>query len=425
MSKYLNKDGISYLTYRYSYVFAPKSHIHDISLASSTGTSSITLSYGSKYQLTAGGKSVIFTMPTDNNTDTYIKTVSVTGTGNAVTTSYLSTDYKTLTLYKGSSFNYYTHPNYTAHSSGLYKVTVDSTGHVSAVTSVTSTDISSLGVKITDTNTTNTAGANNTYGKKLFLIGTETQGAAPTTVSSSYCYVGTDNCLYSNGAKVLTSDSDTKNTAGSTNSTSKLYLIGATSQASNPVTNSNSSVFATNGVLTSTSFTSTTTSSAPLTVNSTTLVSKLNADKVDGYDVATAGTTKPWSMLVSIGSDGVSEMGRYIDFHYDNTTGSDYSLRMQVPGNNSNTITLPTATGTLALTSQLSDTKNTAGSNNSTSKLYLIGATSQAANPVTNSNSLCYTQNSYLYSYGNKVIAENDALTTTEVESICKEILGV
>lgn len=153
--------------------------------------------------------------------------------------------------------------------------------------------------------------------------------------------------------------------------------------------------------------------------------SATNADKVDGYDVATAGTTKPWSMLVSIGSDGVSEMGRYIDFHYDNTTGSDYSLRMQVPGNNSNTITLPTATGTLALTSQLSDTKNTAGSNNSTSKLYLIGATSQAANPVTNSNSLCYTQNSYLYSYGNKVIAENDALTTTEVESICKEILGV
>ena len=46
-------------------------------------------------------------------------------------------------------------------------------------------------------------------------------------------------------------------------------------------------------------------------------------------------------------------MGRYIDFHYDNTTGSDYSTRLQCGGNHSNTVTLPSATGTLALTSQI------------------------------------------------------------------------
>lgn len=40
---------------------------------------------------------------------------------------------------------------------------------------------------------------------------------------------------------------DTKNTAGSTDSTSKLYLIGATSQAANPQTYSDSHVFETNG----------------------------------------------------------------------------------------------------------------------------------------------------------------------------------
>lgn len=44
-------------------------------------------------------------------------------------------------------------------------------------------------------------------------------------------------------------DTDTKNTAGSTNSDSKLYLIGATSQAANPQTYSDSEVFTTNGTL--------------------------------------------------------------------------------------------------------------------------------------------------------------------------------
>lgn len=50
------------------------------------------------------------------------------------------------------------------------------------------------------------------------------------------------------------SSTDTKNTAGSTASSSKLYLIGATEQSANPVTYSNASVYATNGALTASSF---------------------------------------------------------------------------------------------------------------------------------------------------------------------------
>lgn len=50
--------------------------------------------------------------------------------------------------------NKYTHPSYTAKSAGLYKVTVDSTGHVSAVSAVTKTDITALGIPAQDTNTT-------------------------------------------------------------------------------------------------------------------------------------------------------------------------------------------------------------------------------------------------------------------------------
>lgn len=47
--------------------------------------------------------------------------------------------------------NNYTHPAYTSATSGLYKVTVDASGHVSATTAVTKADITALGVASTDT----------------------------------------------------------------------------------------------------------------------------------------------------------------------------------------------------------------------------------------------------------------------------------
>ncbi len=53
--------------------------------------------------------------------------------------------------------NNYTHPTYTSKSSGLYKVTVDGTGHVSDATAVAKADITALGIPGTDTNTHYTA----------------------------------------------------------------------------------------------------------------------------------------------------------------------------------------------------------------------------------------------------------------------------
>lgn len=50
---------------------ASSSHTHDITLATDTGTSAITLAHGGKYKLTAGGSSIIFTLPSDNNTNYY------------------------------------------------------------------------------------------------------------------------------------------------------------------------------------------------------------------------------------------------------------------------------------------------------------------------------------------------------------------
>lgn len=45
----------------------------------------------------------------------------------------------------------YTHPSYTAKASGLYKITTDATGHVSATTTVAKADITALGIPAKDT----------------------------------------------------------------------------------------------------------------------------------------------------------------------------------------------------------------------------------------------------------------------------------
>ena len=49
-------------------------------------------------------------------------------------------------------------------------------------------------------------------------------------------------------------NSDTKNTAGSTDTSSKIFLIGATSQAANPQTYSDNEVYTTSGTLRSTKY---------------------------------------------------------------------------------------------------------------------------------------------------------------------------
>ena len=48
----------------------------------------------------------------------------------------------------------YTHPSYAEKTSGLYKITVDNLGHVSAATAVAKADITALGIPASDTNTT-------------------------------------------------------------------------------------------------------------------------------------------------------------------------------------------------------------------------------------------------------------------------------
>jgi len=66
----------------------------------------------------------------------------------------------------------YTHPTYTAKASGLYKITVDGTGHVSAATAVTKSDITALGIPGQDTNTTYSTGTTSYSGTTKLYTGT-------------------------------------------------------------------------------------------------------------------------------------------------------------------------------------------------------------------------------------------------------------
>ena len=91
--------------------------------------------------------------------------------------------------------NAYSHPGYTARSSGLYKITVDGTGHVSAVSAVTKSDITSLGIPGSDTNTDtkvtqSTVTSSDYTNWRTVLWGASnsgTEGFSPSTVTDG-CY---------------------------------------------------------------------------------------------------------------------------------------------------------------------------------------------------------------------------------------------
>jgi hypothetical protein len=181
----------------------------------------------------------------------------------------------------------------TAQDSGLYKIATTAQGHIKSVTAVAKSDITALGIP--GSNTTYSAGTGLTLDGTQFkvtqanvseminLLGegssatqaddyiiTQFAGGGTTTtdfyrrkasnvingtlVKSALGTDGSTTTYFLNKAGNWSVPTNTKNTAGSTNSTNKLFLVGATSQAANPQTYSNTDVFATNGVLQSKEF---------------------------------------------------------------------------------------------------------------------------------------------------------------------------
>lgn len=72
-------------------------------------------------------------------------------TGKGLSTNDYTTAEKTKLAGIADGANKYVHPTHTAAASGLYKVTVDALGHVTATTKVTKNDITALGIPGQDT----------------------------------------------------------------------------------------------------------------------------------------------------------------------------------------------------------------------------------------------------------------------------------
>lgn len=216
-------------------------------------------------------------------------------------------------------------------------------------------------------NTVNTAGATNKVDTKLFLIGAESQTTAPQTYSNQYVYIGTDNCLYSLGKKVLTEHQ-------------AIYNLDLQTQVGEAVTK-------------------VTTFDPNAANNSFTLVQGTNVTLTPDaankkVTISSKDTTYDFYNLVF-------KQGESIIDTYKPTTSPSKTLKA---GTN---VTFTGSNNEVLITTQ--DTRNTAGATEKlTTKLFLTGALTQTDNPQTYTNSKVYIgADNKLYSDG-KVVSTGD-----------------
>lgn len=173
------------------------------------------------FQLTSGLMDHRYSFNTENNSTkgtTSQKPIYLVGTVNSSDgLFYLDDTWWTQTLpttadgkiyiYLGDAFDYYrmsfvfNHPMY-KYTNGMIREYVQDADTVNGLTVQTAVP---SGAVFTDTK--NTAGSTDTS-SKIFLIGATSQAANPQTYSQDTAYVGTDGCLYSGGTKVLTTHQD-------------------------------------------------------------------------------------------------------------------------------------------------------------------------------------------------------------------------
>lgn len=215
--------------------------------------------------------------------------------------------------------------------------------------------------------TVNTAGATNKVDTKLFLIGAESQTTAPQTYSNQYVYIGTDNCLYSLGKKVLTEHQ-------------AIYNLDLQTQVGEAVTK-------------------VTTFDPNAANNSFTLVQGTNVTLTPDaankkVTISSKDTTYDFYNLVF-------KQGESVIDTYKPTTSPSKTLKA---GTN---VTFTGSNNEVLITTQ--DTRNTAGATEKlTTKLFLTGALTQTDNPQTYTNSKVYIgEDNKLYSDG-KVVSTGD-----------------
>lgn len=215
--------------------------------------------------------------------------------------------------------------------------------------------------------TINTAGATNLIDKKLFLIGAESQTTSPQTYSNQYVYIGTDNCLYSLGKKVLTEHQ-------------AIYNLDLQTQVGDAVTK-------------------VTTFDPNAANNSFTLVQGTNVTLIPDatnkkVTISSKDTTYDFYNLIFKQGDTVVDT-------YKPTTSPNKSFKA---GTN---VTFTKSGDEITVTTQ--DTRNTAGATEKlATKLFLTGSLTQTDNPQTYTNSKVYIgADNKLYSDG-KVVSTGD-----------------
>ena len=196
-----------------------------------------------------------------------------------------------------------------------YKPTTSPSKTLKAGTNVTFTG-SNNEVLITTRDTRNTAGATDLINTKLFLIGAESQTESPQTYSNRYVYVGADNCLYSGGKKVSTTDH-----------THPIYVTLDTEQ-----TITGSKTFTAPIISTVASGT------APFRVTSNTLVTNLNADRLDNLhensflryrDTVTTQVNTLWAQI------GIRQYNKALPDGLKESNTHNYGSVISLPGNDS------------------------------------------------------------------------------------------
>ena len=203
-------------------------------------------------------------------------------------------------------------------------------------------------------------------------------------------------------------DNDTKNTAGSTNNSSKLYLIGATEQSANPQTYSNSKVYATDGVLTATTFSGTAT-------NADKLGGQLPAYYATAADyVKKSGDTITGYLTIKNNSSGapsiVLQQGETNDTYEDwrmSNVGGYFKIQNENSGNTWIDVLSLTPSATKTLTSSYSvlpSTNDTLTLGNSTYKWKDVYATNFLGKATTASYLDGNAATSVNSCYGNKIL---------------------
>ena len=157
-----NHDELYYTETEADAKFALKDHTHTTTLATDTGTSTVTLAHGGKYKLTTGGTSVIFTMPSDNNTHYTSKNIvgaSSTATANATATNG--------NVYLNHLEESAVKSSHKISGSGATSVSADSSGNIT-ITSQNTAHSHSAGVGLVGSGSSGTGGG--TYDYKVALV---------------------------------------------------------------------------------------------------------------------------------------------------------------------------------------------------------------------------------------------------------------